>query len=204
MDITPELLLNGALAFLIIKEVLQFVIIFLKKKSTSNDIKAVITAINNSTQSTLTSIDNLNRINLERNNSILLRLEAIETNIDRILEQSNHMYDWHNARDDDGVFIWYVRKSLAKSLDGVATSLLHQNDALKQISIDNKELYKEYSDLYNMTRDNQKTLIENQNLIKENKILRENLVRDLEKLPDHMKDCRDTLMNIVKNELRDK
>lgn len=44
------------------------------------------------------------------------RLEKTELKIDNILQMSKTMYDWHDKSDEDGVKIWYVRRSLEEAL----------------------------------------------------------------------------------------
>jgi len=202
MDITQELLLNGALAFLIIKEVLQFVVIFLRKKTISGEMKSIVNNVNNNHQLLLSTINNMSSNGIEKNKIILNRFKELETDIEMLLKQSSAMYNWHDARDDDGVFVWYVRKSLAKSIDGVTTSLLIQNDALKQIILSNKELMKEYLEIYSIVRESQKSIEENRGLINRYKTLKEDIKNDLEKMPLYMKDCRDLLIESVRNEIK--
>jgi hypothetical protein len=44
------------------------------------------------------------------------RLEKAEVKIDSILQMNKTMYDWHDKSDEDGVKIWYVRRSLEEAL----------------------------------------------------------------------------------------
>lgn len=44
------------------------------------------------------------------------RLEKTELKVDNILQMSKTMYDWHDKSDEDGVKIWYVRRSLEEAL----------------------------------------------------------------------------------------
>lgn len=42
--------------------------------------------------------------------------DKTEVKIDAILQMSKTMYDWHDKSDEDGVKIWYVRRSLEEAL----------------------------------------------------------------------------------------
>jgi len=173
MEFGPELLLNGVLALLIIKEVLQFVNTVIKSRSASAETEKVIDAIKNmneKNQNQLTSICSHCTVNSEK---------------------IDDMYQWHNARDEDGVFLWYVRQSLSRSLNELSKALLAQNDALRQLLQDNKDLLREENILKQVVQDNQKliqnnqkSLDNNQSLIEKNRELIKdfhNIKLDLEK-----------------------
>lgn len=44
------------------------------------------------------------------------RAEKVEIKLDNLNHMSRTMYDWHDKVDDDGVKIWYVRRSLEEAL----------------------------------------------------------------------------------------
>jgi hypothetical protein len=78
------------------------------------------------------------------------RVEKTELKVDNILQMNKTMYDWHDKSDEDGVKIWYVRRSLEEALqENVrAINILAKNsetqtkileDMLKQ----NKEMSKD-------------------------------------------------------------
>ena len=59
------------------------------------------------------------------------------------------LYDWHNKEDDDGVKVWYVRKSLENAIDNLNETIQHQEklfraifDKIEQIDRDVKDLKK--------------------------------------------------------------
>jgi hypothetical protein len=44
------------------------------------------------------------------------RLQKTEGKVDELIQMTDTMYDWHNKADEDGVKIWYVRRSLEEAL----------------------------------------------------------------------------------------
>jgi transcriptional regulator len=44
------------------------------------------------------------------------RLQDTEGKVDDLVQVTDTMYDWHNKADEDGVKIWYVRRSLEEAL----------------------------------------------------------------------------------------
>jgi 2-hydroxy-3-keto-5-methylthiopentenyl-1-phosphate phosphatase len=53
-----------------------------------------------------------------------------------------------------------------------------------------------------LVKDNQKSIEENRNLINQYRSIKEDVRDDLGKMPEHMKHCRDILIEMVKNEIR--
>lgn len=51
----------------------------------------------------------------------------------RMQKQIQDLYDWHNMKDDEGVMIWYVRKSLEEAIIKLATNIEKQTDILQQM-----------------------------------------------------------------------
>ena len=42
--------------------------------------------------------------------------DKIDSKIDSLLQTNKTMYDWHDKADEDGVKVWYVRRSLEEAL----------------------------------------------------------------------------------------
>jgi len=150
MDLTPELLLNGILALLIIKEVLNFVIIFTKSKSSSGDTTLVLSTLNR----------------MEENQEKMLTSICDKCVVNS--KQISDMHKWHDARDEDGVFLWYIRKSLSNAFDKIGNSIYSQNDILRQLLQDNKDILRENNELRNIVKENREIIEENRELIKQN------------------------------------
>ena len=47
--------------------------------------------------------------------------------------QLQDLWDWHNLADDEGVKVWYVRKSLERSIDALAENVKHQTEMLEAL-----------------------------------------------------------------------
>lgn len=54
--------------------------------------------------------------------------------------QIQDLYDWHNVTDDDGVKIWYVRRSLEGAVEKLVNAVNEQNKALNELATTNKAL----------------------------------------------------------------
>ena len=153
MEFAPDLLLNGVLALLIIKEVLQFVNTLVRSRNTSSEtekITGIIKSVDQQSQKVLSEINKRSAV---------------------IAEKMDDMYKWHNEKDEDGVFLWYVRKSLARSVDELSKALLSQNEALRQLLQDNKDLLREENLLKQVVQDNQKLIQNNQRVVQDNQVL---------------------------------
>jgi hypothetical protein len=68
------------------------------------------------------------------------RLEALEKSLSSLkitlepaIKEIKDMYDWHNKSDEDGVKIWYIRKSLEMVLreNAQETAVLARNSELQ-------------------------------------------------------------------------
>lgn len=60
-------------------------------------------------------------------------LTGIKTVLDPALKEIKELHDWHNKSDEDGVKIWYIRKSLENVLreNAQATAVLARNSELQ-------------------------------------------------------------------------
>lgn len=92
-----ELLSNGALIATLIALAARELFSWLSKKNLQNT-EAKMTVLN----------DNLKIIND--------RVEKVDIKVDNLLQLNKTMFDWHDKSDEDGVKIWYVRRSLEEAL----------------------------------------------------------------------------------------
>lgn len=82
--------------------------------------------------------------------SISDRVEKVDIKIDMTNQMSKTMFDWHDKSDEDGVKIWYVRRSLEEALqENVrAINILSKNSELQTRLLEemvrqNKEISKD-------------------------------------------------------------
>jgi len=54
--------------------------------------------------------------------------------IKKIAQQTDDLYRWHDVRDDEGIPIWYVRKSLEKAIDNLSENVAKQTVVLQEQS----------------------------------------------------------------------
>ena len=53
-----------------------------------------------------------------------------------LAKMTKDLHDWHNVQDDEGVKVWYVRKSLEQSIDRLAASTEKTNEVLQALHTD--------------------------------------------------------------------
>ncbi len=57
----------------------------------------------------------------------------VEKTIGIMAAETHDLRTWHDVRDSDNVPVWYVRKSLEKSMDSLAKRIEQQNTVLLKI-----------------------------------------------------------------------
>lgn len=82
--------------------------------------------------------------------AIAERTEKTEIKVDSVLQLTRTMYDWHDISDEDGVKVWYVRRSLEEALqENVrAINILAKNSEtqtrlLQELIEQQKEIHKD-------------------------------------------------------------
>ena len=126
-----EIVANGALAATLLALAMRELFSWLKEKNL---------------QTTDNKIFQMNA-NLK---SISDRVEKVDIKIDMTNQMSKTMFDWHDKSDEDGVKIWYVRRSLEEALqENVrAINILSKNSELQTRLLEemvrqNKEISKD-------------------------------------------------------------
>jgi transcriptional regulator len=78
------------------------------------------------------------------------KLEKVEIKVDSLYSINKTMYDWHDKNDEDGVKIWYVRRSLEEALheNVKAINILAKNSEIQTRLLEdmvrqNKEMSKD-------------------------------------------------------------
>lgn len=92
-----DLLSNSALIATLIALAARELFSWLSKKNLQNT-EAKMTILN----------DNIKVIND--------RVDRVDLKVDNLLQLNKTMFDWHDKSDEDGVKIWYVRRSLEEAL----------------------------------------------------------------------------------------
>lgn len=65
--------------------------------------------------------------------SLEVGLTSLKTTLEPALKEIKELHEWHNKSDEDGVKIWYIRKSLENVLreNAQATAVLARNSELQ-------------------------------------------------------------------------
>jgi len=118
-----ELLLQLGAGGILCVVVLQVVFTYLGKKSVSS--------IENQVAADLSEI----KANLKDLHEWRGALKPMVYNMEHKLEE---LHEWHNNKDEDGVFTWYIRKSLERSLSDLADAvqIMAQNTALQSQALE--------------------------------------------------------------------
>jgi hypothetical protein len=82
--------------------------------------------------------------------SISNHVEKMDIKVDNVMQLTKTMYDWHDKNDEDGVKIWYVRRSLeealhenVKAINILAKNSEVQTKLLEDMVKQNKEISKD-------------------------------------------------------------
>ncbi len=51
----------------------------------------------------------------------------------KIQQQTHDLHTWHSQRDSDGVFIWYVRRSLEDAINKLADNVNAQTECFRHL-----------------------------------------------------------------------
>ncbi len=126
-----EIVANGALVATLVALALRELFSWLKEKNLQNTDNKIY-QINDSLK------------------SISDRTEKIDVKIDMINQMNRTMFDWHDKNDEDGVKIWYVRRSLeealhenVKAINILAKNSEAQTRLLEDMVRQNKEMSKD-------------------------------------------------------------
>jgi hypothetical protein len=69
------------------------------------------------------------RDHIETLNGSVTRIKTIENICYDLKNKTDDLYKWHDQRDSDGAFAWYVRKSLETSIDKLASNIERQTNS---------------------------------------------------------------------------
>ena len=126
-----EMVANGALVATLVALALRELFSWLKEKNLQNTDNKIY-QINDSLK------------------SISDRVEKVDLKIDMVNQMNKTMYDWHDKNDEDGVKIWYVRRSLeealhenVKAINILAKNSEAQTKLLEDMVRQNKEMSKD-------------------------------------------------------------
>lgn len=61
------------------------------------------------------------------------RVAKLDKELPTIMSQLKDLHDWHNVSDEEGVKIWYVRRSLEKAISDLSNNLAAQTEVLKAL-----------------------------------------------------------------------
>jgi uncharacterized membrane-anchored protein YhcB (DUF1043 family) len=91
----------------------------------------------------------------------------LETKLDKLLKESQEMYEWHSKSDQDGVKVWYVRQSLenalrdnAKATEAIAKNIELQTRLLEEMIQNQRSMSKEQVEIAKDLRDLERLITE--------------------------------------------
>lgn len=69
-----------------------------------------------------------------------VNFEKLEGCVQTIHTQTQDLWDWHNVNDQEGVKLWYVRRSLEDAVRALSKSIQIQTDVLREIYQEQKAI----------------------------------------------------------------
>lgn len=64
------------------------------------------------------------------NGSTIRRMDKLEIMADQIKD----LHEWHNQADEDGVKVWYVRRSLEEAVEKLAVAITAQTSVMQALA----------------------------------------------------------------------
>lgn len=122
-------------AYIVVKEV--FVLVKGETKQIAKDVASL-------KQDMLTQRED-NKTPADQISSIYKDLKDIRKEISFINESIEDLYKWHDKEDDDGVKIWYVRKTLEDKIKKLVDILDKQRETLSSLTSIFESIKKEMS-----------------------------------------------------------
>lgn len=118
--------IGGILALLVIREFSTLLRHFIDRKMLSNDKE------NKEAQPMLQSICAECRRRIEETHMMVNEIGQRKQRIEEIHTQVRELHEMHNHKDGDGVFVWYVKRSLEDSIDKLAEATSRQTLLLEK------------------------------------------------------------------------
>jgi len=111
------------IAYIVVKEV--FVLVKGETKQIAKDMAALRSAI-------LTKGEN-NKTPIEQITGIYVHTNSSSSETEKVLDYVEDLHKWHDKEDDDGVKIWYVRRSLEQSIKKLPITLEKQRELMSTL-----------------------------------------------------------------------
>jgi deoxyribodipyrimidine photolyase-like uncharacterized protein len=73
--------------------------------------------------------------------------------VNKVVKQIDELHAWHNKEDDDGVKVWYVRKSLEDAIEKLASAINKLSESAQSTHVAQGELSKSMSHFGRELRD---------------------------------------------------
>ena len=70
-------------------------------------------------------------------------MEGTYERVNRIEHQVDDLFNWHNQRDQDGIPLWYVKRSFEESIKEMAEAMREQIKVQTQIARRMEDIYRE-------------------------------------------------------------
>ena len=65
---------------------------------------------------------------------ILSQLKARGVDLQKLARQQEDLWNWHAREDDEGVKVWYVRRSLEDAIKELSLSIRSQTEVMAQLA----------------------------------------------------------------------
>lgn len=65
-----------------------------------------------------------------------------ETDLPRMARQLDDLHQWHSLTDEEGVKVWYVRRSLEDAIRELSSNIRAQTEVLQNLVLESRETRK--------------------------------------------------------------
>lgn len=122
--------MGGVLALLVIREFSSLLKYFLDKKSISGGNGRSADGGDNTYRNPLCAEC---RRKIEETHNMVSEIHQRKQRIEEIHTQVRELHEMHNHKDSDGVYVWYVKRSLEDAMDKLAEAVNKQTLLLERL-----------------------------------------------------------------------
>ena len=121
--------MGGVLALLVIREFSSLLKYFLDKKSISGGSRTEEGG-NNSYKNPMCAEC---RRKIEETHNMMKEVSERKVKIEDVHTWTRELYEMHNHKDSDGVYVWYVKRSFEEAMDELAEAVNKQTSLLERV-----------------------------------------------------------------------
>ena len=87
------------------------------------EVRAIIDSKKNGRPDTKKATSTIDKALIEAMKDIVAQIKSLAELLNKIGIKIHDLHDWHNKEDDEGVKVWYVRKSLETAIEKLSDNI---------------------------------------------------------------------------------